>query len=52
MTEGIALPKWEHLNLWPIWIMKNFMKKQRKIQLNLEEKNWNKHMGIQGKTKS
>ena len=26
MTEGIALPKLDNLNWWPIWMMKNCSK--------------------------
>ena len=37
MTEGIELPKWDHENWWPIWMMKNCSKKQKKIQLKLEQ---------------
>ena len=38
MTEGITLLKSDHLNWWPIWIMKNCSKKQHKNTIKIRTK--------------
>ena len=49
MTEGRSLPKSDYLNWWTIWTMKDFLKKQKKIQLKPEKNKLNMKVFKMGK---
>ena len=52
MTEGIALPKWDHLNWWPIWMIKKLLIKAKENTIKTRKKVKLKHRSIRGGPKS